>query len=524
MVLEDRVKYKIPDNANVIGPQPGFQTNFLSSSADIVIGGGSAGGGKTYAELLEASRHTENPKFSAMMFRRTIPQIKNPGGLWDTASGIYPLIGARPNSNESTWHFKSGAKVKFSHLQHEANIYDHQGAQYPLIIYDELTHFTWKMFNYMLSRNRSACGVRPYIRATCNPDPDSWVAEFIAWWIDQETGFPIPERAGVIRYMLNVGDHLVWGDTKDEVINKTSADFWEHIPVDIDKNDLIKSVTFIPGSVYENKELLRNDPGYIGNLLAQDEDERNKLLYGNWKIRTDGKALFNYDAIRSLFTNFITETKFRCITCDAARFGRDFTVIFVWEGWKVVRIIVMLSTDEQDIVKAIESQRQQFGIPKHKVLVDQDGVGGGAVKIGGYQGFQGGTAAVVDPDTGIKEFYQNLKTQCYYRAADLVNVGLVAVVATSETVVIVDRSGQQHRSMKFKHKGKEVSIIQYIEQDLRAVKKKDKDSEGKKRIIPKEEQKSILNGRSPDFGDNFCMRAWFELNTISDDYGVTRRN
>jgi len=168
------------------------------------------------------------------------------------------------------------------------------------------------------------------------------------------------------------------------------------------------------------------------------------------------------------------------------------------------------------IVKAIESQRKQFGIPKHKVLVDQDGVGGGAVKIGGYQGFQGGIAAVVDPDTGIKEFYQNLKTQCYYRASELVNVGLVAVVATNETVIIVDRSGREHRSMKFKHKGKEVSIIQYIEQDLRAIKKKDKDSEGKKRINPKEEQKSILNGRSRECKLNcvtslllgFVLRGW----------------
>ncbi|OOG19141.1 hypothetical protein BWD42_04105 [Sphingobacterium sp. CZ-UAM] len=515
---------EIPKANQIIKPQPGFQTKFLSSPADILIGGGSAGGGKTYAELLEGVRHTSNSKFSAMMFRRTIPQIKNPGGLWDTAKGIYPLLGAKGNSNEHTWHFPSGAKVKFSHLQHEHNIYDHQGAQYPLIIYDELTHFSWKMFTYMLSRNRSACGVRPYIRATCNPDPDSWVADFIEWWIDQESGFPIAERSGILRYMTSVGDVLVWGDSKQEVIEKVPADYWDRFPSDVKRTDLIKSVTFIPGSVYENKELLKNDPGYLGNLMALPADEQAKLLDGNWKIRTDGKALFNYDAIKSLFSNFVTDTKFRCITCDAARFGRDFTVIFVWEGWKVVRIIVMMSTDEQDIVNAIESQRKQFGIPKHKVLIDQDGVGGGAVGVGGYKGFQGGTPAVIDPETGIKEFYANLKTQCYYRSAELVNVGLVQVVATNETVIIVDRSGREHRSMKFKHKGKEVTIVMYIEQDLRAIKKKDKDSEGKKRINDKIEQKAILFGRSPDFGDNFCMRAWFELNSISDDYGVTRRN
>src|SRR6266850_7935610 len=92
------------------------------------------------------------------------------------------------------------SKIKFSHLQLETTVHDWQGAQITLICFDELTHFTAYQFFYMVSRNRSTCGVRPYIRATCNPDADSWVAEFLAWWIDQETGLPIPERAGVLRY------------------------------------------------------------------------------------------------------------------------------------------------------------------------------------------------------------------------------------------------------------------------------------------------------------------------------------
>jgi hypothetical protein len=50
----------------------------------------------------------------------------------------------------------------------------------PPIGFDELTHFSESQFFYMLSRNRSMCGVRPYVRATTNPDADSWVATFIA--------------------------------------------------------------------------------------------------------------------------------------------------------------------------------------------------------------------------------------------------------------------------------------------------------------------------------------------------------
>jgi hypothetical protein len=78
-------------------------------------------------------------------------------------------------------------KIKFSHLRFDTTVYDWQGAQITLICFDELTHFTAHQFFYMVS-NRSTCGVRPYIRATCNPDADSWVADFLAWWIDQETG------------------------------------------------------------------------------------------------------------------------------------------------------------------------------------------------------------------------------------------------------------------------------------------------------------------------------------------------
>jgi len=80
------------DQRQYIKPQPGFQTAFLSSPADIVIGGGAAGAGKSYALLLEPIRHSANSKFRAVIFRRTIPQIKNEGGLWDTSKEVYEKL------------------------------------------------------------------------------------------------------------------------------------------------------------------------------------------------------------------------------------------------------------------------------------------------------------------------------------------------------------------------------------------------------------------------------------------------
>ena len=154
-----------------IRPQPGPQEQFLSSPADIVFYGGAAGGGKTFALLLEPLRHIHNPKFRAVTFRRTYPQISNPGGLWDEASNLYPMLGAEPNQSDMSWTWPSGAKHQFAHMQYAKNRMDWQGAQIPLLNWDELPHFERIMFFYMLSRMRSTSGVRSYVRATMNPVP-----------------------------------------------------------------------------------------------------------------------------------------------------------------------------------------------------------------------------------------------------------------------------------------------------------------------------------------------------------------
>ena len=192
----------------VIEPQKGPQTAFLSSSADIAIYGGSAGGGKTWALEFEPVRHLSRAGFFAVIFRRNAVQVRNPGGLWDESMKIYPNIGGAPLQQPLEWTFPAGSKVKFAHLEYDNSVLDWQGSQIALIGFDELTHFTERQFFYMLSRNRSTCGVRPYVRATCNPDADSWVASFIAWWIDQQTGYAIPERSGVIRWMVRINDKI----------------------------------------------------------------------------------------------------------------------------------------------------------------------------------------------------------------------------------------------------------------------------------------------------------------------------
>jgi predicted phage terminase large subunit-like protein len=131
----------------------------------------------------------------------------------------------------------------------------------------------------MLSRSRSTCGVRPYVRGTCNPDPDSFLASFLAWWIEQETGYPIAERAGRMRWFVRADNAIAWGDTPEELL----AQYPQQRP---------KSVSFHPGTLADNAILEAKDPGYRANLMAMPLVERERLLGGNWKIRPAAGNVF----------------------------------------------------------------------------------------------------------------------------------------------------------------------------------------------------------------------------------------
>lgn len=175
----------------------------------------------------------------------------------------------------------------FRHLERDEAVYGFQGSEICLLEFDELTHFSEKQFFYMLSRNRSTCGVRPYCRCSTNPDADSWVAKFIQWWWDPETGYAIPERSGKIRYMARINEEIVWGDSREEVVQIANDSGYD---VKIEKSD-VKSVSFVFSTIIDNQILMKSDPGYMANLKALSIVERERLLYGNWKIKA-ARGLF----------------------------------------------------------------------------------------------------------------------------------------------------------------------------------------------------------------------------------------
>lgn len=274
------------------------------------------------AEVLRYTPHT--PGFNSCLFRKQANQITTSGGLWDEAVRLYSKTsGARfVKSPTHTVTWIGGGQCQFRHLNGKETREALQGAQIGYVGLDEATHLSEEDFWFILSRNRSSTGIKSYTRCTCNPDPDSFIAKLIDWWIDQDElsvtyGLPIPERAGVIRWFVRDNEGaLVWG-SEDEYHSLGVLYGYENLT----------SFTFIPATTKDNPAMLKNDPGYTAKLRSLPPEQRYALEQGNWKIRpiTDGfikTSLINVEMIRpTRFAKLIRTWDFA-----ATEGGGDWTV------------------------------------------------------------------------------------------------------------------------------------------------------------------------------------------------------
>lgn len=195
--------------------------------------------------------------------------------------GVYPHLGGRAREHKLEFLFPGGARVAFSHLQHSDDVLGHLSKQYAFVGFDQAEQFDERQIWFLFGRLRSVCGVRPYMRLTANPEPDSYLAKFISWWIGED-GLPIPERSGVVRYFVRKDNALVWGDTPEEL-----CDLLPEI-----SPEEPRSATFISAKLSDNPILLQKDPNYGATLRALPLVERQKLLEGNWNARAHAGNVF----------------------------------------------------------------------------------------------------------------------------------------------------------------------------------------------------------------------------------------
>lgn len=242
-------------------------------------------------------------------------------------------------------------------------------------------------------------------------------------------------------------------------------------------------VVFLQSLVTDNPHI---DSQYIGKLQAiKDKVRKQRLLYGNFDYDDDDNALMDYDSLTDLFTNEFVEPGEWYITADVARFGKDKTVIGVWSGFRLIRIVVLEKKKTTAVAAVIRELAKRHKISSSRIIVDEDGIGGGVVDELGCEGFVNNSSPLPNPKDQEKQNYRNLKTQCSYLLSDVVNQKRMFIIAEPETKDI---------------------IIEEMEQ----IKRKNPDSDGKLEIVPKDEVKVII-GRSPDYSDMIMMRMFFEL-------------
>lgn len=253
----------------------------------------------TFALLLDIYRYANYKNFVGVIFRKEMTQVINSGGLWDKALELYKELGAIPNATSRYLKFPhikrdekgkiieytegAGGKIQFSHLNNDSDKFNWQGTEVPYIAFDELTHFSFEDFTYLMSRNRNTNGFPNLIRATCNPDPDSWVRDMLDPWINSESGFPIPEMSGKVLWMIIENEKFFFSEDREKL--RFDEDGNERFP---------KSITFIPSKITDNP-YLANDASYRSSLDAMDDFTRKQLRDGCWSFRPSKGLVFNKD-------------------------------------------------------------------------------------------------------------------------------------------------------------------------------------------------------------------------------------
>ncbi|MBQ7120359.1 MAG: phage terminase large subunit [Oscillospiraceae bacterium] len=211
------------------------QKAFINASSGEVLFGGAAGGGKSYGQLVDALLFAlKFPGSKQLILRRTLPELDK--SLVRCALELYPRNIFTYKASKHEGYFRNGSIIDFGYCDSENDVYRYQSAEYDVIRFDELTHFTEQMYVYLISRVRGVNAYPKQIKSSTNPGGvgHTWVK----------------------RRFIDIG------------------------PPDVEHEGKI----FIPSLVTDNTFLMKNDPEYIERLKRLSKKDREALLFGNWDI------------------------------------------------------------------------------------------------------------------------------------------------------------------------------------------------------------------------------------------------
>jgi len=253
------LKKEVGDNV-IFKPNDGPQTDFLAAPERDVLYGGAAGGGKSYAMLIDPLRFAHRAAHRALILRRSMPELRE---LIDKSRELYPKAfpGSKYKEVEKLWNFPSGAKVEFGFLERDADVYRYQGQAYSWIGFDEITHLPTEFgWNYLASRLRTTDPeISTYMRCTANPGGVG------ANWVKKRYVDPYPPNESF--------------KGEDNLTRK-----------------------FIPARLDDNP-YLAEDGRYEEMLMALPPTQRKQLLEGNWDVN-EGAAFTEFEQDVHVITPF----------------------------------------------------------------------------------------------------------------------------------------------------------------------------------------------------------------------------
>lgn len=499
---------KREDPFNIIA-QKGGQEDTLASPANIIVTGGNRGGGKTGSLVFFPLEYIQNPHFFGLVLRNEKDDLK---GIIEQTTHFYQDLGTY-KASKMVWDFNSSSTLQLSYYGDNYSDFEtrFRGQAFPYIGIDELTQISFKKFKFLLTTNRNSFGMRNMILGTCNPDPTSWVARFIDWWIGDD-GLPIEQRNGKIRYCFMDGDttsSIIWGNTRQEVyqqckptIDKLYNDNYKKLGYD--KLQLfIKSVTFIRARLEDNIVLIKSDPNYVANLAQQSEEQRARDFEGNWRYKDVGDDLIKLSDMDRMFNNDTqaVDDGTRYVTCDVAFTGGDSLVLWLWIGWHIADIFVS-RIDARTSVEVVKTKLAEWGVSQEHFCYDLQGAG---------QVFKGFFPDALPfnnqeepiPQKGeskrsVRYLYGNLKSQCAYFMAKMIKQGEITI-------------NPQLLARKFTGRfGSNVPLMQILLKERKAIRPNEKASDKGFTLIKKEEMKKIV-GHSPDYIESLVFRFLFQL-------------
>lgn len=237
--------------------------------------------------LLRHLRWVTDPNYRGFCIRKNSTAIMKSGGLFQEAVKLYsqydPKLKVKLKDQKVV--FSSGAEVSFSHYENSNAAQLYQGLQLSSVFYDEATHANEEDIWWLVSRLRTDANMTPSIWLSCNPDPDSFLFDWVKYWLYPEGhesyGLPDPEKNGKTRWIVRRNGVINWGDSREEMIERYGE---KCMPL---------AFQVLLGTIYDNPVLMENQPEYLSNLEALPDVERRRLLLGDWTAREAGSSYFD---------------------------------------------------------------------------------------------------------------------------------------------------------------------------------------------------------------------------------------